>query len=52
MVHEVRNHYKMLKGINFLPSAGRESLWTAGEKGRFSKSHCEVQKQPNLDFSF
>jgi hypothetical protein len=42
----------MLKEINFWPSAGRESLWTTGEKVGFSKAHCEVPKQPNLDFSF
>jgi hypothetical protein len=52
MVQEGRNHYKMLKEIDFCPSAGRESLWTTGERVRFSKAHCEVQKQPNLDFSF
>jgi hypothetical protein len=27
-------------------------LWTTGEKVGFSKAHCEVQKQPNLDLSF
>jgi hypothetical protein len=27
-------------------------LQKSGEKVRFSKTHCEVQKQPNLDFSF
>jgi hypothetical protein len=53
MVQERWNHYKMLKEIDFWPSAGRESLWTTGEKVGFtSKSHCEVQKQPNLYFSF
>jgi hypothetical protein len=26
--------------------------WTTGEKEGFSKAHCEVPKQPNLDFSF
>jgi hypothetical protein len=46
------NHYKMLKEIDFWPSAGRESLWATGEKVGFSKAHCEVQKQPNLDFFF
>jgi hypothetical protein len=38
--------------IDFRPSADRESLWTTGKKVGFSKAHCEVQKQPNLDFSF
>jgi hypothetical protein len=42
----------MLKEIGFSPSAGRESLWTTGEIVGFSKAHCEVQKQPNLDLSF
>jgi hypothetical protein len=36
------NHYKMLKEIDFWPSAGRESLWTTGEKVGFSKAHCDV----------
>jgi hypothetical protein len=51
MVQEGWNYYKMLKEIDFWPSAGRESLWTTIEKVGFSKAHCEVQKQPNLDFS-
>jgi hypothetical protein len=42
----------MLKEIHFWPSTGRESLWATGEKVGSSKAHCEVQKQPNLDFSF
>jgi hypothetical protein len=42
----------MLKEIDFLPSAGRESLWTTAEKLGFSKAHCEVQKKSNVDFSF
>jgi hypothetical protein len=46
------NHHKMLKEIDYWPSAGRESLWTIGEKVGFSKAHCAVQKQPNLDFAF
>jgi hypothetical protein len=52
MVQEGRNHQKMLRETSFWPTAGRESLWTAGGKVGFSKAHCEVQKQPNLDFSF
>jgi hypothetical protein len=52
MVQEGSNHDKMLKEIDFGPYAGRESLWTTGEKVGFSKAHCEVPKQPNLNFSF
>jgi hypothetical protein len=46
------NHQKMSRATGFWPSAGRESLWTTGKKVGFSKAHCEVQKQPNLNFSF
>jgi hypothetical protein len=42
----------MLKGIDYGPFAGYESLWTTGEKVGFSKAHCEVQKQSNLNISF
>jgi hypothetical protein len=52
MVQEGSNYDKMLKEIDFGPFAGRESLWTTGEKVGFSKAYSEVQKQPNLDFSF
>jgi Fe-S cluster biosynthesis and repair protein YggX len=51
MVQEGRKHQKMLRETSFWPSAGRESLWTTGKKVEFSKAYCEVQKQPNLDFS-
>jgi hypothetical protein len=37
MGQEVWNHYKMLKEIDFGPSAGRESLWTTGERNDFQK---------------
>jgi hypothetical protein len=52
MIQEGWNHKKMPRETGFWVSAGRESLWTTGEKVRFSKDHCEVQKQPNLIFSF
>jgi hypothetical protein len=39
------------EGLNHY-TTGRECLWTTCEKVGFSKAHCEVQKQPNLDFSF
>jgi hypothetical protein len=52
MVQEGWNYKKMPRENEFWPYAGRESLWTTGEKVGFSKAHCEVQKQPNLDFSF
>jgi hypothetical protein len=52
MVQEGWNHQKMPRETGFWPSAGRESLWTTGEKVGFSKAHCEVQKQSNLNFSF
>jgi hypothetical protein len=32
MVQEGWNYYKTVKEIDFWPSAGRESLWTTGEK--------------------
>jgi hypothetical protein len=34
MVQEGLNHCKMLNEIDFCPSAGRESLWTTGEKDK------------------
>jgi hypothetical protein len=46
------NHQKMPRETGFWPSAGRESLWTTGEKVGFSKAHCKVQKQAKLNFSF
>jgi hypothetical protein len=52
MVQEGWNHQKMLRETGLWPSASRESLWTTGEKIGFSKAHCEVQKQPNLNFPF
>jgi hypothetical protein len=52
MVQEGWNYWEMLRENEFWPSAGRESLWTTGKKVGFSKAHCEVPKQPNLDFSF
>jgi hypothetical protein len=52
MVQKGSNYDKMLKGIDFGPFAGRESLWNIGKKVGFSKAYSEVQKQPNLDFSF
>jgi hypothetical protein len=51
MVQESWNHEKILKEIAFGPFAGRESLWTTGEKVGFSKPHCEVQKQSGFLFS-
>jgi hypothetical protein len=52
MIQESWNHYKKLKEIDFWLSTGREFLRTMGEKVGFLMAHCEVQKQPNLDFSF
>jgi hypothetical protein len=49
---ESLNHDNMLKKIDFGPFAGRDSLWTTGEEVGFSKTHCKIQKQPNLDLSF
>jgi hypothetical protein len=42
----------MSRDIDFRAPGGHESLWTTGEKTGFSRVHCEVPKQPNLDFSF
>ena len=42
----------MPRKIDFQASAGRESLWTTGEKPQFSWAHCEVQKQPFLVLTF
>jgi hypothetical protein len=46
------NQQYMAKDIDFQAPGGRESLWTTGEKPGFSRVHCEVSEQPNLDFSF
>jgi hypothetical protein len=43
---------KMAIAVDFRASAGREFLWTTGEKTGFSRVHCEVPKQPNLEFSY
>jgi hypothetical protein len=45
------NQQKMLRDIDFRAPGGCESLWTPGEKTGFSRVHCEVSEQPNLDFS-
>jgi hypothetical protein len=42
----------MAFNVDFLAPGGHESLWTTGEKIEFSRVHCEVPKQPNLEFSF
>jgi hypothetical protein len=46
------NQRKMARDIDFRAPGGRESLRTIGEKSGFSRVHCEVPEQPNLDFSF
>jgi hypothetical protein len=46
------NQQKMARDIDFRALGGRESLWTTGEKTGFSRVHCEVPRQPNLDYSF
>jgi hypothetical protein len=52
LVKKGLNQQKMARDIDFRAPGGRESLWTTGEKNRFSRVHCEVAEQPNLDFSF
>jgi hypothetical protein len=52
LVKKSLNQQKMARDIDFRAPGGRESLWTAGKKTGFSRVHCEVPKQTNLDFSF
>jgi hypothetical protein len=52
LVKKGLNQQKMTIDIDIRASGGRESLWTTGEKTGISRVHCEVPKQPNLDFSF
>jgi hypothetical protein len=52
LVKKDLNQQKMARDIDFRAPGGRESLWTTGEKTGFLRVHCEVPKQPNLDFSF
>jgi hypothetical protein len=43
---------KTARDVDFQAAGGHESLWTTDEKIEFSRVHCEVTKQLNLDFSF
>jgi hypothetical protein len=52
LVGKSLNQQKIARDIDFRAPGGRESLWTTGEKTEFSRVHCEVPEQPNLDFSF
>jgi hypothetical protein len=38
--------------LDFQAPSDCEFLWTTGEEIEFSLGHCEVPKQPNLDFYF
>jgi hypothetical protein len=52
LVTKSLNQQKMARDIDFRAPGGRESLWTTGKKTGFSRVHCEVPEQPNLDFPF